>query len=160
MEESTGKPTDDNQETMQENEDETRHQARNNTENTQDKQGKFDDALWPCHRSLMCDQYIAIQCELLSTTCMYGTRHFSVLLQKQLKSYLQAISLSSKAGKITAQLHELLLLLFFSYWIIATMLLHPGSMHTRLTLISWDNSYVFILKHYRMPQSKQIAIGM
>ena len=35
----------------QENEDETRHEVRNNTENTQEKlqavEGKFDDALWP-----------------------------------------------------------------------------------------------------------------
>ena len=63
MEESTGKPTDDTQEIMQENEDETRHQAGNNTENMQGKQGKFDDALWPCHRSLMCD--LPIHCNIV-----------------------------------------------------------------------------------------------
>ena len=55
MKESAGKPTDDTQEIMQD--DET------NTENTQQKlraaEGKFEDAVWPCHRSLMCDQYSA-----------------------------------------------------------------------------------------------------
>ena len=55
MKESAGKPTDDTQEIMQDDE--------NNTENTQQKlraaEGKFEDAVWPCHRSLMCDQYSA-----------------------------------------------------------------------------------------------------
>ena len=64
MEESTGKLIDDTQEIIQENGDETRHEARNNTENMQEKlqaaEGKSDDALWSCKRSLMCDQYIAI----------------------------------------------------------------------------------------------------
>ena len=49
---------------MQGNEDKTHHEARNNTENTQEKlqaaEGKSDDALWSCNWSLMCDQYIAI----------------------------------------------------------------------------------------------------
>ena len=48
MKESAGKPTDDTQEIMQDDE--------NNTENTQQKlraaEGKFEDAFRPCHRSL------------------------------------------------------------------------------------------------------------
>ena len=54
MKESAGKPTDDTQEIMQDDE--------NNTENTQQKlraaEGKFEDAVWPCHRSLMCDHTV------------------------------------------------------------------------------------------------------
>ena len=56
---------------MQGNEDETRHEARNNTENTQKLQaaeGKFDDALWPWHRSLMCDP---IYCYIVCITFNY-----------------------------------------------------------------------------------------
>ena len=37
IEEATGKPKEDTQEIIQENGDETRHEARNNTENTQEK---------------------------------------------------------------------------------------------------------------------------
>ena len=59
MEESTGKPTMIPKRFTHENENETHHEARNNTENTQEKlqavAGKFDDALWLCHPSLMCD---------------------------------------------------------------------------------------------------------
>ena len=83
---------------IQENGDRTRHEARNNTENTQKLQaaeGKFGDALWPCNRSLMCYQYNAIVCVTFNYMYVWYSTLFCSAMEKAEILYADNCSISS-----------------------------------------------------------------